>query len=249
MTHTSIKVIVNGAKGRMGTLACTAIDQHQALSVVATLDRDDDLAAAITQHQADVVLDLTQASHALQHATTIINCGARPVIGTSGLLPNDVEHIQKLCAAQQRGGIIAPNFSLGAILMMHSAKQMARFFQHAEIIEHHHPHKKDAPSGTAIKTAEMIASIHNTQAPPMPDTETIPGARGAIHQNIPIHALRMAGVAAKQEVIFGATGETLSITHNTLDRQAYMPGICLACVKVMERHDCTYGLEHVLDLD
>lgn len=249
MSNTTIKVIVNGAKGRMGSLACQAIAAHPKLTVVAELDRGDNMASAIKAQHADVVLDLTQASQALDHAITIIEHGARPVIGTSGLLPDDVKQIQQLCAEKKRGGIIAPNFSLGAILMMQSAKRLAAFFQHAEIIEHHHPHKKDAPSGTALKTAELIANERTATTPPMPDTQTIPGARGAVHQNIPIHAVRMAGVAAKQEVIFGNDGETLSITHNTLDRQAYMPGICLACINVMERHDCAYGLEHVLELD
>lgn len=241
-----ITVLVNGAHGKMGRLAIEAITAHPALDCVAGIGRGDQLADAIAQHKPQVVLDLTEAAVARKHADIIIDHKVHPVIGTSGLTHDDVEAIVHRCEAAQLGGLIIPNFSLGATLMMQAAKHIARFYEQAEIIEYHHPQKKDAPSGTAMKTADLLHDAMPNPAP-MPQQETIPGSRGALYNQIPIHAVRIPGISARQDVLFGAPGETLTLSHNTLDRQAYMPGLCLACTQVVQLTSCYYGLEHIIN--
>lgn len=241
-----ITVLVNGAKGKMGRLAVQAIQGHPSLECVAGIGREDSLPDLIKQHQPQVVLDLTEASVARKHADIILDHGAHPVIGTSGLTQDDVDAITQRCENLKVGGLIIPNFSLGATLMMQAAKQIARFYEQAEIIEYHHPQKKDAPSGTAMKTAELMRA-GMTHPAAMPQLETIPGSRGALYDQIPIHAVRIPGISARQDVVFGASGETLTLSHNTLDRQAYMPGVCLACAQVVHLQTCYYGLEHIID--
>jgi 4-hydroxy-tetrahydrodipicolinate reductase len=238
-----LSILVIGSRGRMGQLACQAIDADPSMQLVGRVDKDDDLAQCLKQSQADVAVDLTHAKLAATHAELIIDAGCRPVIGTSGLTEQSVRAIQDHCMQQHRGGIIVPNFSLGAVLAMQCAKLISQHFQHAEIIEYHHAEKQDSPSGTAIKTAEMLQNVVE-YAPP--HSETINGARGAVHQNVPIHSLRVPGIAAKQDVVFGHPGESLTISHNVIDRQAYMPGLLLACRAVMNLNECVYGLEHIL---
>lgn len=245
-TMPKIRVLVNGAYGRMGSLACQAIEQDPKLVLVGRLGRADKLSDLIRASQADVVVDLTHANSALANALAIISAGASPVIGTTGLTAQDVQQIQSACNTLKRGGVIAPNFALGAILMMQCAKEIASYFPHAEIIEYHHDQKKDAPSGTAIKTANMVAQAQSMQQAPAPEKETISGTRGGMSQGIAMHAVRLPGATAKQDVLFGAPGETLQITHHTTDRQAYMPGICLACKQVMSLQTCVDGLEHLI---
>lgn len=243
----AIKVLINGAGGRMGQAAVDTISKESDLELVGQAHRGDDLMAMIKASRAEVVLDLTAASAVYENVTTIIAANAHPVIGTSGLMPQQVKELQQRCAEKQLGGIIAPNFSIGAVLMMRFAQMAAPYFSQVEIIEMHHTGKEDAPSGTAIKTAEMIASAREKAAAPKSSVrEIIPGSRGALVNNVPIHALRIPGVVATQEVIFGGQGETLSIKDAAINRDAYMPGICFACRKVVSLKELIYGLDQLL---
>lgn len=241
------RVIINGARGKMGALACDTINQHPEFELVARLSREDNLADAIAENSPQIVIDLTRADSVYANTLAIINSGAHPVIGTSGLLPEQIDYLQSLCRDKKLGGIIAPNFSIGAVLMMRFAGLAARYLNQVEIIETHHQQKFDAPSGTAMKTAEMIAAAR-TPLPEQPlSHELVAGARGGQHHGVAIHSLRLPGVVAKQEVIFGSAGETLSITHNSIDRASFMPGIILCCQKVQTIQALYYGLEQFLD--
>ncbi len=241
------RVIVNGAQGKMGRLACEILRGHADFELVAELGRQDDLARCIIETQADIVVDLTRADVAFQNALVIINSGASPVIGTSGLLAEQIDDLKKQCDTLNRGGLIVPNFSIGAVLMMHFSAIAARYFADVEIIEAHHPQKVDAPSGTAIKTADLIAGARLHKKQPDACREILPGARGALSQSIPIHAVRLSGVLAEQSVIFGQPGETLTVLHRTSDRVSFMPGLVLACQRVTSLKTLCYGLEYVLD--
>lgn len=230
----------------MGQHAVKAIQATEDLVLVGQTGRNDDLRAAIAAAKPDVVVDLTTASAAFENTTTIISTGVRPLIGTSGLMENQVQQLAAQCAEKKLGGLIAPNFSIGAVLAMQYARDCARYFPSVEIIELHHTKKADAPSGTAIRTAELIAQVKE-KAPVNPaEKEILPGARGAKYHDIPIHSLRLPGFLAHQVVLFGAPGEALAIRHDVTSREAYMPGVCLACRKVMELDKLVYGLEHIL---
>lgn len=243
-----VRVVVNGAHGKMGSLACETFQNHPDFELVGSLTRFDNLAQAISTSKADIVIDLTRADCVYENSLTIINSGAHPVIGTSGLLDEQIQELKKRCDEQKLGGLIVPNFSLGAVLMMNFAAQAARYLPEVEIIETHHQQKLDAPSGTAIKTAEMIAKVRKSfNNKPLALTELVPGARGGSHQGIPIHSLRLPGFIANQQVIFGSHGESLTITHNSIDRESFMPGVVLACQKVQNLDTLYYGLETLLD--
>ena len=241
------RVIVNGAHGKMGTLACETIHNHPDFELVASLSREDDLQKTIIETKAQIVIELTRADCVYENSLIIIKNNAHPVIGASGLLPEQIQVLQELCAQQKLGGIIAPNFSIGAVLMMRFAAMAAHFLPEAEIIETHHQQKLDAPSGTALKTAEMIAAARSSKKNPLQLKELLPGARGATHHEVNIHSLRLPGVLARQQVVFGNTGETLTITHDSIDRASFMPGVILACHRVQHIDKLYYGLEHFLD--
>jgi 4-hydroxy-tetrahydrodipicolinate reductase len=240
------KVIVNGARGKMGVLACDTLKSSPEFDLVAELGRGDSLEQAIASNKAHIVVDLTSADCVFENCLTIIKQGARPVIGTSGLMAAQIEALSTLCHSQELGCIIAPNFSIAAVLMMMFAAKAAAYFPEVEIMEAHHQQKLDAPSGTALKTAEMIASSRKAPKQNLALKELVPGARGGTYQNINIHSIRLPGVLARQEVLFGGLGETLSITHNTLDRHSFMPGIILACQKVMSLKHLVYGLDQLV---
>lgn len=240
------RVIVNGAGGKMGALACATLQQHPEFELVAQLGRQDDLSQAIITTKAQIVVDLTRADSAYQNSVTIIKQGAHPVIGTSGLLPEQIKELTALCETQGLGGLIVPNFSLSAVLMMLFAAKAAEYFSEVEIIETHHQQKLDAPSGTALKTAEMIAAARKKAKNKLNLHELIPGARGGTHCEVNIHSLRLPGVLARQQVIFGNAGETLSITDDSIDRSCFMPGVVLACQKVLALTTLVYGLEQIL---
>jgi len=243
----TIRVLVNGASGKMGQMAVKSILNESSLTLVGETGRNNNLAQEIKKNQADVVLDLTNAETVLKNVQTIIDAGVHPVVGTSGLLKDQVILLQKQCAKQKLGGVIAPNFSLGAILMMRYAEDAAKYFPNVEIIEMHHDGKLDSPSGTAVLTAELIAaSRHQTPKVLEKTRETIPGARGALYQQIPIHSVRLPGLVAHQQIIFGGIGETLTIRHDSIDRQSFMAGILLACQKVVGLDRLVYGLEHLI---
>lgn len=248
----SIKVLVNGAFGRMGQLTAKAIQMHPNLELVGQTSREYDLQKSIRDSGAQVVVDFTHPEVVLANTETIIRSGARPVIGTSGLTPEHIPALEKLCEQFKVGGLIAPNFSIGAVLMMKYAGHIAQYMPNVEIIEMHHERKADSPSGTAIRTADILAqaveglSELGIERSTPPSQETLKGARGANYRGIPIHAVRLPGLLAHQQVIFGEAGETLTLRHDSIDRQCFMPGICLACEKVMELDHLVYGLEEIL---
>lgn len=242
----TIRILVNGAHGKMGQMAVKAFNEHPDFTVVGETGRGYDLASAIKNSRAEVVLDFTNSESVLQNTIVIIESGAHPVIGTTGLVKDQITLLQERCAAVKLGGVIAPNFSLGAVLMMKYAEAIAKYFPQVEIIEMHHPDKLDSPSGTALRTAEMISASRLSTPTPKILRETIPGARGASYQHIPIHAIRLPGLVAHQQIMFGGQGETLTLRHDAIDRQSFMPGVVLAAKKVMELKELVYGLEIIL---
>lgn len=245
----NVKVLVNGAAGKMGQPTVRALRSSADFTLVGELGRADDLASAITSSGAEVVVDFTHAGVVADNLAIIIEAGARPVIGTSGLTDKALAQFRDLCNRLKRGAIIAPNFSLGAVLLMRYAAAIARYLPEVEIIEYHHQQKLDAPSATALKTAAMIAAARQTSPQAMRDHETIPGARGARYQDIPIHAVRLPGLVAHQTVLFGGDAETLTLRHDSLSRECFMPGVLLACRRVMTLNQLVYGLENLLDDD
>lgn len=243
----AIRVLVNGAFGRMGQFVTKAIDAHPSLELAGQTGREYDLSEAIRDSKADVVVDFTLPDVVFNNTQTIIQAGARPVVGTTGLKADEIKLLQKACAIAKLGGIIAPNFSLGGVLVMKYAREFAKYMPNMEIIEKHHELKVDSPSGTAIRAAEMLAeSVKKANPNTKPSVDTIPGARGANLHGIPIHAVRLPGMLAHLEIIFGNPGETVTLRHDTLDRQCFMPGVCLACEKVMHLDKLVYGLEELL---
>ena len=240
----TINVIINGVHGKMGAVTQTSIADQPDLTLVAGIGRSDDLTATIQNTRADVVVDFTLPDAVFDNAQTLIAAGARPVIGTSGLTPQQIEQLATQCQQKKLGGIIAPNFSLGAVLMMKYAKDAARYFPDAEIIEMHHEQKVDAPSGTATKTAQMMTEARSTH-----DENTVPSqdpARGDHQHGVTIHSVRLPGLFAHQTVLFGGDGETLTIRHDGLARHSIMPGVFLACRQVMTLDHLVYGLENLL---
>lgn len=242
----NLKVIVNGASGKMGQEVVKAIEQQAEFELVGQLHRENNLEKAIKNSKADIVIDFTNANVAFKNCETIIKSGAHPVIGTTGFQPDQIVALQELSASKQLGGIIAPNFSIGAILLMQHAKEIAKYFPHVEIIELHHNAKVDAPSGTAIKTAEIISSAKKKVVPLVKENELLSGARGAIKNDIHIHSVRLPGLVAHEEIIFGDVGQTITLRHDTYHREAFMPGVLLACRKVSELTHLVYGLENLL---
>ncbi|MHB1946523.1 MAG: 4-hydroxy-tetrahydrodipicolinate reductase [Gammaproteobacteria bacterium] len=243
----SIRVLINGANGKMGQQAVKAVTNDPDFTLVATCGRNNNLAEEIKKSKAQVVVDLTNAESVLNNIQIIIDAGVHPVIGTSGLVKDDVERLQKRCAQLKLGGIIVPNFSLGAVLLIKSAQEIAKYFPEVEIVEMHHNQKLDSPSGTAIRAAEIISdSRASTPSKLINSRETISGSRGANYQDIPIHAIRLPGFVAHLQVLFGGLGETITLRHDTIDRQCFMPGLLLACKKVMGLQNLVYGLEEIL---
>ncbi|MFZ0219375.1 MAG: 4-hydroxy-tetrahydrodipicolinate reductase [Candidatus Aquirickettsiella sp.] len=242
----SIRVLVNGAAGRMGQITAATIKQDAAFELVAETHSSDELKKSLLSSKAAIGIDFTNAAVVFENAKNIILAGVHPVIGTSGLLPEQIKELQHLCAEKNLGGIIAPNFCIGVLLMMRLAEQAAQFFPECEIIETHHEKKLDAPSATAIKTAELISSARKKLPSIKKVHETLTSARGAVKNQVPIHALRLPGFLAKQDIIFGHLGGNLVIAHETIDRNAYMPGVLLACKKVMSLKKLVYGLENFL---
>ncbi len=240
-----MKILVNGAQGKMGQTTTACIDAQDDMHLVATCDQGDDLKALLQAHAPDIVIDFTNADSVWKNLQIILDNGARPVIGSSGLTEEQIKTATALCDDKKIGCIIAPNFALGAILMMKYTADAARYFDDVEIIEYHHPGKLDAPSGTAIKTAEMISENRKNESPRQ-SKELLPGALGATHKGVPIHSLRLTGTIANQAVTFGAPGQTLTIRHDSLDRESFMPGVLLACRKVMSSNSLVYGLENLL---
>lgn len=241
-----VRVLVNGAYGKMGRIAVAAVNGAEDLALAGENGRGEDLAQAIKKTQAQVVIDFTTPQTVFHHAQTIIQQGAHPVIGTTGLTQEQIEILKTECAKKKLGGIIAPNFSLGAVLMMKYAQDAARYLPHVEIIEMHHPQKLDAPSGTSIKTAKMMAE-HRDASQDFPHKPS--PARGEMHDGIPIHSLRLPGFYSHQTVIFGDTGEVLTLCHQGIARECCIPGIQLACREVVKQTQLWYGLAPFLNIE
>ena len=242
-------VIVNGANGNMGKSAVKAIQADETLTLAGVADKDDSLSKIIQSTPTDVVVDLTHPSAVYDNAHTILSHDCHAVIGTTGLQESQLSALDKLATGRNRAMIVCPNFAISAILMMQFSKQAAQLMDRCEIIEYHHDKKADAPSGTAINTAQLIAkSAPNINSEPLTETEIAPGSRGAQTHNIPIHAIRIPGIVANQEVIFGAQGQSLSIRHDTINRDAFMPGLLIAIKATTTKTGLTYGLEHLLNL-
>ncbi|MBU0581056.1 MAG: 4-hydroxy-tetrahydrodipicolinate reductase [Candidatus Margulisbacteria bacterium] len=243
----AINVLVNGAKGKMGKEAVAAISADPELKLVDQTDLGDDLSARIKSSKAQVVVDFTHPSVAIKNAETILDAGASPVIGTTGIKLEDIKKLQKKAKDKKLGGLIAPNFGIGAVLMMKYAADAAKYLPNVEIVEYHHDNKADAPSGTAIKTAEQILEANlNIQGPNKKSKEELRGALGAEMGNIRLHAVRLPGFVASQEVILGGVGQTLKIRHDTINRESFMPGVVMACKKVVGLKEMVYGLEKIL---
>ena len=246
------RVAVLGAKGRMGSTSVQAIDAADDLEVVAQIDLDDSL-EAITDAGAQVALDFTQPDVALDHVRWCVEHDVNIVVGTSGFDDARIEEVRDLLGDDtQVGVLIVPNFSVGAVLMMRFAETAAPFFESVEVVEMHHPDKVDAPSGTATRTAEVIAAARRKAgSPALPDaTTTDPdGARGAKVDGVPVHAIRARGFVASQEVVMGGVGETFSMRHDSHDRVSFMPGVLAALRAVDDRPGLTVGLDSVLGLD
>lgn len=243
-----INILINGANGKMGSTTVAAIANEKDFKLVSCTSSKDDLISEIKKHKVDVVIDWTTPASVFENTQKIIAAGARPVVGTTGLSSDQIKLLSDECKSKKIGCIIAPNFSIGAILMMRYAQDAANYFPDVEIIEYHHPHKKDAPSGTAKKTAELIAENKkqkNTSAEIDIQLKNN-AARGEHYHGVPIHSIRTTGVFANQEVIFGGSGETFTIQHHATDRNAMMPGLFLCCRKVMELDYLVYGMESLL---
>jgi 4-hydroxy-tetrahydrodipicolinate reductase len=209
---------------------------------------DRDLHELLTREKPDVCVDFTHPDAVFGNAMAMIQAGCRPVIGTTGLSQAQLAELDAALRAKGLGGMVVPNFAIGAVLMMKFAQEAAKYFDHAEIIELHHNKKADAPSGTAIKTAELMRQSQSQFGPTnAPEKETITGARGAAGPaDIHIHSVRLPGYIAHQEVILGGPGQILTIRHDSMDRACFMPGVALACKKVLGLTGLVYGLEHIL---
>ena len=263
-----IKVAVAGASGRMGREVVRMVLEDPELKLVAAVARSagpvdagslvgkpdtgvivqPDLEEALRSTQADVLVDFTAPKFAMLNTETAIRYGVRPVMGTTGFTPEQIAELDKQCKERGLGGLIAPNFSIGAILMMKFSAMAAKYFPHVEIIEYHGDQKLDAPSGTSIKTAEWISEARQELRQGNPnEEEVIEGARGGYYNGFRIHSVRLPGVFAQQEVVFGAFGQTLKIRHDSYDRAGYMPGVNTAIKKVMTTTGMVYGFEHFLD--
>ena len=244
-----IKVGVLGAAGRMGAEVVNAIEVSSDCTLVAALDFRDPLDQLVTSG-AQVVVDFTTPDSVMANLEFLITHNIHAVVGTTGFDEARMSKLKELSAAHPEVGVlIAPNFAIGAVLMMEFAAKAAQFFESAEIIELHHPNKIDAPSGTAARTASLMTDARkgaNLAAMPDATSTSLPGARGALVGDIPVHSVRLRGLIAHQEVLFGGSGETLSIRHDSLDRAGFMPGVLLGIRSVISRPGVTFGLEHFM---
>lgn len=245
----TMKVAVIGAAGRMGSTACEAVEGADDLELVGRFDEGDDLGDL---GGADVAIEFTVLAASERNVRHCVERGVHVVVGTSGWTDERAAALRtEVEASGDVGVLIAPNFAIGAVLMMQFAKQAARFYESVEVVELHHPRKVDAPSGTATRTAELIGAAR-TEADlgPVPDatTDDPDGARGAQVEGIPVHAVRLRGLVAHQEVLLGNEGEMLTIRHDSFDRVSFMPGVLTGVREVGSHPGVTVGLEHVLGL-
>lgn len=253
-----IKVLVNGALGRMGRTVVGAVNADSELELVGAVDAyegevdgmkvDTNLDAALKKYSPNVMVDFTRPNVVFDNVMIALANKVAPVVGTTGLSDEAKEKIRALAEANDTPAFIAPNFALGAVLMMLMAQKVAKYMPDVEIIELHHDKKLDAPSGTAELTAKMIAEVRPSHKQGHPDeVERLPHVRGAEVDGIRIHSVRLPGYVAHQEVIFGGLGQTLTIRHDSTGRDSFMPGVVLACKKVLNLRGLTVGLDKILD--
>jgi 4-hydroxy-tetrahydrodipicolinate reductase len=244
-----IRVGVLGARGRMGMEVCKTVEKADDLDLVAMIDQGDWLFTA-SDAGAQVVVDFTNPEAVMENLRWCIDQGINVVVGTSGFTEERYERVRSWLAAKPEVGVvIAPNFAIGAVLMMEFAERAAKYYDSIEIIEQHHPQKLDAPSGTALRTAEVIAAARAAAGKDeMPDAtkDELPGARGALVEGVRVHSVRAKGLVAHQEILFGTAGETLTIRHDSFDRASFMPGVLLAIRAVATRPGLTVGLSSLL---
>ena len=247
----ALRVGVLGAKGHMGREVCKAVNATEDLDLVAEIDLGDSI-DSLKSNMVDVVVDFTNPESVMANLKFAIENDIHAVVGTSGFDKNMIDTLRSLLTTHPKVGVlVAPNFGLGAVLMMQFAATTARYFESVEIIELHHPEKLDAPSGTAIRTAELINEARNKElfgAMPDKTVKALDGARGAKVGSVPIHSVRLSGLVAHQEVLFGAGGETLTLRHDSFDRSAFMPGVLVGIREVVRNPGLTVGLENYLKL-
>lgn len=244
-----IKVGVLGARGRMGAEVCRAVQGAGDMELVAAVDQGDEFDALTA---AEVVVDFTQPGVVMDNLKWCVENGLHAVVGTTGFEPSRLDAVRSWLTDESTGNVvIAPNFGIGAVLMMHFAQKAAPFFESVEIVETHHPNKADAPSGTAHRTAELVAAARaeaGASASPDATTSEVDGARGADVDGVRVHAVRLSGAIAHQEVVLGGHGEIFTIRHDAMDRESFMPGVLLAVRKVPELDRLTLGIETLLGL-
>ncbi len=244
-----IKVLVNGAAGKMGSEVVKAVGKESDLKLVGSTDINDNLKVAIESAKPDVVVDFTHPNVAMANVRIILESKTHAVVGTTGLTDKDIKEIKSLCEKNKVNCLVAPNFAIGAVLMMMFAKTAAKYMPNVEIIELHHDKKADAPSGTALKTAELILQSEAAKGlvkGKKAEIENLDGARGGSMEGIHIHSVRLPGFVASQEVIFGGVGQTLTIRHDSISRESFMPGVIMAVRKIKGLNGLTYGLENIL---
>ena len=244
-----MRVGVLGAKGKVGATMCAAVQSAADLTLSAEVDAGDAM-SLFTDTSTDAVIDFTHPDVVMDNLEFLIGNGIHAVVGTTGFTAERLDRVRDwLAASPATGVLIAPNFAIGAVLSMHFAQKAAPYFESVEVIELHHPQKADAPSGTATRTAQLIAAARK-DLPPSPDATStgLPGARGADVDGIPVHSVRVTGLVAHQEVLFGTMGETLTIRHDSIDRTSFVPGVLLAVRHIAARPGLTIGIEALLDL-
>jgi len=244
-----MRVAVLGAKGKVGATMVAAVRAAEDLTLSAEVDAGDEL-SVLTDSGTEVVIDFTHPAVVMDNLKFLIDNGIHAVVGTTGFTDERLAQVRSWIEGKPGSAVlIAPNFAIGAVLSMHFATQAAKYFESVEVIELHHPHKADAPSGTAARTAALIAEARKG-LPPSPDATStgLPGARGADVDGVPVHSIRLAGLVAHQEVLFGTMGETLTIRHDSIDRTSFVPGVLLAVRRVAEFPGLTIGIEPLLDL-
>ena len=262
-TTTPIRVAVHGAAGRVGREVLRAVTEAPGMELVAGIDLVHpqelspalasvpyytDLRQGLTDVRPDVMVDFTNAKASLAMAPLALAEGACLVIGSTGFQEEQLAHLDSLCREHKLGGVHAPNFALGAVLLTRLAAMAARHFDYAEVVEQHHEAKIDAPSGTALAIAKAIRQAHPADFQrPVPEREPLEGTRGGDYQGITMHSSRMPGLMAHHQVTFGAPGQTLTLRHDTINRECYMPGVLLAIRRVRELRGLTIGLENLLD--
>jgi len=263
----SIRVVIHGASGKMGQEIIKALCREPGIEVVGAVEQEvsdefyqplpegceaipfsSDLEYILTSCQPDVLVDFSIAQATMPAVRLATKQGVNLIIGTTGLTADDLSEIDQLSKAHRVGAVVAPNFALGAVLMMHLAKVAAKYLDYAEIIELHHHLKADAPSGTALSTARAMAAARGEPFSCPPEQNKPSSSRGEQVEGITIHSVRLPGFLAHQEVILGGPGQTLSIRHDTISRECYMPGVILAVKEVVKRQGLVYGLDTLLGL-